>query len=334
MVDGGTNIKELTWEDIANIHHMVSRTRQLLPYYSCPEFKQSPVPSFLHLYTQGGTVIGSARCPAFRTVEGRRKAAANLVKNEINCLIAIGGDGTLTGADLFKKEWPQLLADLVKQEEITQDMAQRHCYLSIIGMVGSIDNDMCGFSMTIGCDTALHRICESVDALTTTAQSHQRTFIIEVMGRNCGFLAVMTALACGADYVLVPENPPDTDDWRTAMADSLRRRRRYTNFSLVIVAEGATDRQRKPITSNDVKKVCEEMLGHDTRVTTLGHVQRGGSPSAYDRIMSARCGAEAALAVLNATPTTPSRIVGVRWNKMIQVDLTEAVAQTREVGGV
>jgi 6-phosphofructokinase 1 len=231
----------------------------------------------------------------------------------------------------LKKEWAELLKELTKTNQISKELARRNSFLAVVGMVGSIDNDMCGFSMTIGCDTALHRICTAVDALTTTAQSHQRTFIIEVMGRNCGFLAVMTALACGADYVLVPENPPATDDWGADMADSLRRRRRYTNFSLIIVAEGATDKDRNPITCNDVKKVCSEVLGHDTRVTTLGHVQRGGCPSAYDRILSSRCGAEAALAVLNATPDTPSRIVGVRWNKMIQIDLAEAVAQTSEV---
>eukprot|EP00045_Choanoeca_perplexa_P009750 m.95365 g.95365 ORF g.95365 m.95365 type:complete len:844 (+) comp15014_c0_seq1:63-2594(+) len=302
MVDGGDNIKELKREDIANIQHV------------------------------GGTVIGSARCKAFRTPEGRLQAAKNLVERDINCLIVIGGDGTLTGANFFKLEWSDLLKKLHTQGVIDDEAVQKHQYLSVVGIVGSIDNDMCGFSMTIGCDSALHRICEAIDALTTTAQSHQRTFIIEVMGRNCGFLAVMASLACGADYCLVPEHPPAADDWETAMCDSLTRRRRYTNFSLIIVAEGATDKERNHISSDHIKKICSERLGHDTRVTCLGHVQRGGAPAAYDRTLATRCGAEAALAVLNATPETPARIIGPRWTKMIQVDLTEAVERTREVG--
>eukprot|EP00730_Choanoeca_flexa_P002949 TRINITY_DN11238_c0_g2_i3.p1 TRINITY_DN11238_c0_g2~~TRINITY_DN11238_c0_g2_i3.p1 ORF type:complete len:863 (+),score=216.72 TRINITY_DN11238_c0_g2_i3:65-2590(+) len=302
MIDGGDNIKELTLADVENIMNV------------------------------GGTVIGSARCQEFRTREGRLKAAKNLVERDIDCLIAIGGDGTLTGANFFKAEWEGLLEELKTKGEITKEQVQRNQYLSVVGNVGSIDNDMCGFSMTIGCDSALHRICEAVDALTTTAQSHQRTFIIEVMGRNCGFLAVMASLACGADYCLVPEHPPAADDWESAMCDSLQRRRRYTNFSLIILAEGATDKHRNPIRSEYVKKICSERLGHDTRITCLGHVQRGGAPSAYDRTLATRCGAEAALAVLNATPTTPARIIGPRWTKMIQVDLTEAVERTREVG--
>ncbi|EDQ92699.1 uncharacterized protein MONBRDRAFT_17406 [Monosiga brevicollis MX1] len=302
MVDGGENIKKLDWKDISNISQI------------------------------GGTVIGSARCQDFRTHEGRLKAAFNLVKNDIDCLIAIGGDGTLTGANMFKQEWPSLLRELQASGQISEEAHAKHEYLSVVGMVGSIDNDMCGFSMTIGCDSALNRICEAIDALTTTAQSHQRTFIIEVMGRNCGFLALMAALTCGADYVLLPEHPPEADDWEAAMCDSLKRRRRYTNFSLIVLAEGATDKHRNHISGEYVKKVCSERLGYDTRVTTLGHVQRGGAPSVYDRILATRCGAEAALAVLNATHDTPARIVGTRWTQMIQVDLTEAVERTREVG--
>ncbi|EGD73316.1 phosphofructokinase [Salpingoeca rosetta] len=302
MVEGGDMIEKLTWASIGDIMQ------------------------------KGGTVIGSARCKEFRTREGRKQAAQNLVKYDINCLIAIGGDGTLTGAHVFKQEWPDFLAELKEEGTITEQQFEEHKFLSLMGMVGSIDNDMCGFSMTIGCDSALHRICEAVDALTTTAMSHQRTFIVEVMGRNCGFLALMAALACGADFVLVPEHPPPVEDWKAAMCDSLLRRRRYTNFSLIILAEGATDIHRNPITADIVKQVCCDNLGHDTRVTTLGHVQRGGAPSAFDRILATRCGAEAALAVLNATPETPARIIGAQGNRIVQLDLTEAVEQTRQVG--
>ncbi|NXS68636.1 PFKAM protein, partial [Pandion haliaetus] len=161
---------------------------------------------------QGGTVIGSARCQDFRTREGRLKAARNLVKRGITNLCVIGGDGSLTGADTFRAEWSSLLAELVKVGGITAEEAKKSSYLNIVGMVGSIDNDFCGTDMTIGTDSALHRIMEIVDAITTTAQSHQRTFVLEVMGRHCGYLALITALACGADWVFIPESPPE-DDW-------------------------------------------------------------------------------------------------------------------------
>ncbi|NXF92217.1 PFKAM protein, partial [Eubucco bourcierii] len=161
---------------------------------------------------QGGTVIGSARCQDFRTREGRLKAARNLVKRRITNLCVIGGDGSLTGADTFRAEWSSLLAELLQAGGITAEEAKLSSYLNIVGMVGSIDNDFCGTDMTIGTDSALHRIMEIVDAITTTAQSHQRTFVLEVMGRHCGYLALITALACGADWVFIPESPPE-DDW-------------------------------------------------------------------------------------------------------------------------
>ncbi|NWT82406.1 PFKAM protein, partial [Lanius ludovicianus] len=160
----------------------------------------------------GGTVIGSARCQDFRTREGRLRAAQNLAKHGITNLCVIGGDGSLTGADTFRAEWSGLLQELLKTGGITAEEAQRSSHLNIVGMVGSIDNDFCGTDMTIGTDSALHRIMEIVDAITTTAQSHQRTFVLEVMGRHCGYLALITALACGADWVFIPESPPE-DDW-------------------------------------------------------------------------------------------------------------------------
>ena len=120
----------------------------------------------------------------------------------------IGGDGSLTGANLFKQEWSSLLEELIKTGKISQEEAERCNKLNIVGMVGSIDNDFCGTDMTIGTDSALHRILESVDATITTASSHQRTFILEVMGRHCGYLALVAALASEADYVFIPEWPP------------------------------------------------------------------------------------------------------------------------------
>ncbi|NXA22120.1 PFKAM protein, partial [Ibidorhyncha struthersii] len=168
----------------------------------------------------GGTVIGSARCQDFRTREGRLKAARNLVKRGITNLCVIGGDGSLTGADTFRAEWSSLLAELVKVGGITAEEAKKSSFLNIVGMVGSIDNDFCGTDMTIGTDSALHRIMEIVSAPrsglpwgeTPVSRSHQRTFVLEVMGRHCGYLALITALACGADWVFIPESPPE-DDW-------------------------------------------------------------------------------------------------------------------------
>uniref|UniRef100_A0A8C2N9U9 ATP-dependent 6-phosphofructokinase n=1 Tax=Capra hircus TaxID=9925 RepID=A0A8C2N9U9_CAPHI len=256
LVDGGDNIREATWES-------VSMMLQL-----------------------GGTVIGSARCKDFREREGRLRAAHNLVKRGITNLCVIGGDGSLTGADTFRSEWSDLLSDLQKSGKITAEEATKSSYLNIVGLVGSIDNDFCGTDMTIGTDSALHRIIEIVDAITTTAQSHQRTFVLEVMGRHCGYLALVTSLSCGADWVFIPECPPD-DDWEEHLCRRLSEtRNRGSRLNIIIVAEGAIDKQGKPITSEDIKNLVVKRLGYDTRVTVLGHVQRGGTPSAFDRILT------------------------------------------------
>ncbi|XP_076028165.1 ATP-dependent 6-phosphofructokinase, muscle type-like isoform X4 [Genypterus blacodes] len=256
LVDGGDNIRLATWES-------VSMMLQL-----------------------GGTVIGSARCKDFRNREGRMQAAANLVKLGITNLCVIGGDGSLTGANEFRTEWSGLLLDLVKAGKITDADAKKSSHLNIVGMVGSIDNDFCGTDMTIGTDSALHRIMEVVDSITTTAQSHQRTFILEVMGRHCGYLALVTALACGADWVFIPEMPPE-DQWEDHLCRRLTdQRSRGSRLNVIIVAEGAMDRDGKPITSDMIKKLVSDRLGFDTRTTVLGHVQRGGTPSAFDRILT------------------------------------------------
>lgn len=251
---------------------------------------------------------------------GRLKAAENLVKLGVNNLVVIGGDGSLTGANVFKTEWPDLLKTLISEGRVTPEDAAKLPVFHIIGLVGSIDNDMCGFSTTIGADTAMQRIVSACDSLITTAESHQRSFIVEVMGRHCGYLALATAIAVGADWVFVPERPPEVEDWETAMCDVINKRRKHRNYSLVIVAEGATDRIGREIEAGYIKKVLTQRLGHDTRVTTLGHVQRGGSPSAFDRIQGCRLGAEAAHAILSEnSDDAPSRIIGLRWNQVCQV---------------
>uniref|UniRef100_A0A8I5NYC4 6-phosphofructokinase n=1 Tax=Papio anubis TaxID=9555 RepID=A0A8I5NYC4_PAPAN len=295
LVDGGDNIKEATWES-------VSMMLQL-----------------------GGTVIGSARCKDFREREGRLRAAYNLVKRGITNLCVIGGDGSLTGADTFRSEWSDLLGDLQKAGKITDEEATKSSYLNIVGLVGSIDNDFCGTDMTIGTDSALHRIIEIVDAITTTAQSHQRTFVLEVMGRHCGYLALVTSLSCGADWVFIPECPPD-DDWEEHLCRRLSETRtRGSRLNIIIVAEGAIDRNGKPITSEDIKNLVVKRLGYDTRVTVLGHVQRGGTPSAFDRILGSRMGVEAVMALLEGTPDTPACVVSLSGNQAVRLPLMECV---------
>uniref|UniRef100_A0ACB8FVY2 Uncharacterized protein n=1 Tax=Sphaerodactylus townsendi TaxID=933632 RepID=A0ACB8FVY2_9SAUR len=280
---------------------------------------------------KGGTVIGSARCKAFRTREGRLKAACNLVKRGITNLCVIGGDGSLTGANLFREEWSGLLDELARKGEIDDEAVKKYSYLNIVGMVGSIDNDFCGTDMTIGTDSALHRIIEVVDAIMTTAQSHQRTFVLEVMGRHCGYLALVSALACGADWVFIPEYPPE-QGWEDQMCMRLSENRaRKKRLNIIIVAEGAIDCHNKAITSEQIKDLVVQRLGYDTRVTILGHVQRGGTPSAFDRILASRMGVEAVLALLEATPKTPACVVSLSGNQAVRLPLMECVQMTQEV---
>nr|XP_030120172.3 ATP-dependent 6-phosphofructokinase, platelet type isoform X5 [Taeniopygia guttata] len=301
MVDGGDNIVEVSWESVSSILQV------------------------------GGTVIGSARCKPFRTREGRLQAALNLVQRGITNLCVIGGDGSLTGANLFREEWSGLLEELAQKGKIDAEAVKKYAYLNIVGMVGSIDNDFCGTDMTIGTDSALHRIIEVVDAIMTTAQSHQRTFVLEVMGRHCGYLALVSALACGADWVFIPEYPPE-EGWEDSMCTKLSENRaRKKRLNIIIVAEGAIDCHNKPITSEKVKDLVVQRLGFDTRVTILGHVQRGGTPSAFDRILASRMGVEAVLALLEATPATPACVVSLSGNQAVRLPLMECVQMTQEV---
>ena len=301
MVDGGNNIVEANWSSVSCIIH------------------------------RGGTVIGSARCTEFREREGRRRAAKNLVVRGITNLVVIGGDGSLTGANLFKEEWPELLKELHESGEITADQAEKFQHLHIAGMVGSIDNDFCGTDMTIGTDSALHRIIESIDAIVSTAYSHQRTFIMEVMGRHCGYLAIVGALAAEADYVFCPESPPPAD-WPDKLCKKLEQERLIgQRLNIIIVAEGAVDRNGEPITAEKVRKVVVDKLQQDTRITVLGHVQRGGNPSAFDRVLGCRMGAEAVMALMEATPETEACVVTLDGNQAVRLPLMECVRRTKAV---
>ena len=210
--------------------------------------------------------------------------------------------------------------------------AERHANLFIVGLVGSIDNDMHGTNMTIGADTALHRITEAIDAIASTAASHQRTFVVKVMGRNCGYLALMAALATGAEWVLIPENPPQWDNWEEKMVADLRRGRQAgRRDSIVVMAEGARDKHGNPIGSSYVQKFLEEQLGEEVRTTVLGHVQRGGAPSAFDRNLGTMMGYEAVETVLNAKPEDEPQMIALRGNRITTAPLMKCVEQTRAV---
>ncbi|CAH1405267.1 unnamed protein product [Nezara viridula] len=298
MVDGGDCIVEAQWTSVSSIIH------------------------------KGGTVIGSARCKDFREVEGRMKAAKNLIQRGINNLVVIGGDGSLTGANCFRNEWTTLVKNLLDKGEISSEQANKCEYLNIVGLVGSIDNDFCGTDMTIGTDSALHRILEAVDAIVYTAYSHQRTFIMEVMGRHCGYLALVSALSSEATYVFVPEFPPP-EDWESDLCKRCSEEREAgQRLNIIIVAEGAVDRNGNPITCEMIKDIVEKRLKQDTRITVLGHIQRGGNPSAFDRILACRMGAEAVIALMDATPNSEAIVVSLNGNQAVRVPLMKCVDRT------
>ncbi|EGW31115.1 phosphofructokinase alpha subunit [Spathaspora passalidarum NRRL Y-27907] len=301
LVKGGDLLKKVEWADVR---------------------------SYLSL---GGTHIGTARCKEFRERSGRLEAAYNMVINGIDALVVCGGDGSLTGADLFRSEWPSLIEELVSTGRLSSKQVAPYKHLTIVGLVGSIDNDMSCTDVTIGAFSALERITEMVDYIGATAASHSRAFVVEVMGRHCGWLALMAGLATGADFIFIPERPPSAQNWKQELKDVCSRHRAYgRRKTTVIVAEGAIDDELNPITSEEVKNVLVE-LGLDTRITILGHVQRGGTAVAFDRRLATMQGVEAVRAVLEMTPNTPSPMIGVLKNKIVKYPLVDAVKQTKAV---
>ncbi|GMR59470.1 hypothetical protein PMAYCL1PPCAC_29665 [Pristionchus mayeri] len=287
--------------------------------------------SVANVIQTGGTFIGSARSKEFMTKQGRLKAASVLALNEINALICIGGDGSLTGLQLLQSEWAQLMDELVDMDKMSVERAQRCMKLSVVGIVGSIDNDFASSDMTIGADSALTRIVEAIDAVVDTAQSHQRTFVIEVMGRQCGYLALTAALATEADFVFVPEWPAGVD-WPSTMCNRLAMMRKLgRRLNVVIVAEGAMDDTGNKITPEAVQKVVEEKLKFDTRITKLGHVQRGGRASFLDRLLGTRMGAEAVYTVIEPSLCTEAYVIGMEGNKLKRVPLAKAIERNKMV---
>ncbi|CAF3500667.1 unnamed protein product [Rotaria socialis] len=301
LVDGGNSIHQATWASVSGI------------------------------IDDGGTIIGSARCKEFRERPGRLRAAKNLIEHGINNIVCIGGDGSLTGAHLFRKEWDSLLQELVEKKEVTQENASAYKHLNIVGLVGSIDNDFCGTDMTIGTDSALHRIMEAIDCITTTASSHQRCFVLEVMGRHCGYLALVSALGSDADWVFIPEAPPGPG-WEDQLCNKLQNTREMgQRLNIIVLAEGAIDSNGKQISSEDVRQLISTRLKYDTRITILGHVQRGGSPSAFDRLLATRMGTEAVLALMEATPTSQPVVIALSGNQTVRVPLMHCVEKTLAV---
>jgi len=209
---------------------------------------------------RGGTILKTARSERFMTSEGRRMAFESLQAFDVDALIAIGGDGTFTGADIFSKEYD----------------------IPIIGIPGTIDNDLYGTDYTIGFDTAINTAIEAVDRIRDTADSHNRLFFVEVMGRNSGFIALNTGIGSGAESVLIPEADTPID----ALIDQLKKNtRRKKLFSVIIVAEG-----NKYGGASEIAKQVKEQFDYDAKVTIIGHLQRGGSPTCLDRVLASRLG--------------------------------------------
>ena len=250
--------------------------------------------SVSNLIQRGGTFLGTARCPEFKTPEGRRKGFENLVKRGIEGLVIIGGDGSLTGGSLLSKETG----------------------LRIVGLPGTIDNDVWGMDYTIGCDTAANTIVDAINKLRDTASAHRRIMLVEVMGRNSGWLAMMSGIAGGAEFVLVPEVKFNIDSMCEeikAMYDAGKR------YSIIVVAEGAGS-------AIEIGKAVEEKTGIDTRVSVLGHIQRGGSPTVEDRMKASMLGEKAALAIISGASDI---VFGFNEGKVVGVNLFEAVNNTK-----
>ena len=246
---------------------------------------------------KGGTMLGSARCPEFKTEDGRLQALRVLKEHEIEALVIIGGGGSQTGAHaLSQMGFP------------------------VIGVASTIDNDLYGSDITIGVDTALNIALEAIDRLKVTALSHERAFLIEVMGRDCGYLALMAGIAGGTEAIAIPEVETNPE----ALANELRRAyERGQAHALVVVAEGATYNAEALA---EYFKEHHERLGFALRVTTLGHVQRGGAPSAYDRLLATRLGADA---VERLTRGEHGVLVGFVKGEIKATPLTEVVANKK-----
>lgn len=240
----------------------------------------------------GGTILGSARCPEFKDKEARKSAIRNVKEAGIDGLIVIGGDGSFRGA-------------LVLAQEVN---------IPVIGLPGTIDNDLYGTEATIGYDTALNTIVEAVDKIRDTASSHKRIFFVEVMGRDSGFLALNSAIASGAESVLIPETITDIE----AIANQIKTQNKGRRSSIIIVAEG----DEKGGAIQIMEKIRPHLGDFKLRATILGHIQRGGSPSYYDRALATRSGI---MAVELLMAGVSEKMVGIKADELITVDFKDAI---------
>lgn len=248
---------------------------------------------------RGGTILKSARSDEFRTPEGRKRAFETIQREQIDALIVIGGDGTFTGARLLAQEYN----------------------VPVIGLPGTIDNDLWGTDATIGYDTALNTIVECVDKLRDTGTSHERLFLVEVMGRDAGFLTLSAAIAAGAEAAIIPERATVAEQLEEAIGQG---RRKHKNSGIVLVQEHAIEGGARKV-AEIIEKVHPE---YGTRVTILGHLQRGGSPSAYDRILASRLGVAAIQALMEEQR---SIMVGVQDSEIVYVPLSKAIKQKKDI---
>lgn len=247
-----------------------------------------------NIINKGGTILKSARSEEFRTPEGRKKAYDHLIENDIQGLVVIGGDGSFTGGVVFNKEFK----------------------FPIIGIPGTIDNDIFGTSHTLGYDTALNTAVEAIDKIRDTASSHNRLFFVEVMGRDAGFIALNAGVGAGAEEILIPEEDLGLD----RMLESLKKSRRAgKSSSIVVVAEG--DKSGKNV--YELAEYVEQNLPeYEVRVSVLGHMQRGGTPSCFDRVLASRLGVKAVELLLD---NETNLMVGLKNNEVITTSLEEAI---------
>lgn len=255
------------------------------------EFEKAGTYSVSNIIQRGGTILKSARSTEFRTPEGRAKAAANLKERNIDALVVIGGDGTFTGGNILSKEHG----------------------INVVGIPATIDNDIIGTDETIGYDTALNTAMEAIDKIRDTADAHERMFLVEVMGRDAGFIALETSIAGGAELVLLPEELTNVEEVKSQLKTMLKEQQRS---SLVVVAEGDETGGALKL----AERIKDDFVQYDLRVCILGHIQRGGSPTARDRVLASRLGAAAVRVLLdghseimvgvvnNALKITPMRV--------------------------
>ncbi len=245
---------------------------------------------------RGGTILRTARSDQFLTREGRARAYENVKRFGLQGLVVIGGDGSFRGALQFNLEYN----------------------LPVVGVPGTIDNDIPGTDQTIGFDTAVNTVVEAINKIRDTATSHERTFIVEVMGRHHGFIALAAGLAGGAESILIPERPFNFEDICERLMRGYRRGKLH---SIIVVAEGAAN-------ALEMGQRIKERTGFDTKVTILGHLQRGGSPTAADRIMASRLGARAVELLMAGEKR---KMVGIKAGQMVALDIEDALTQTRTI---